>query len=84
MRFHTSDCCTQGAINPCIPAGQGNTQPDGDEAARARDSAENVRRECIGILAESGKIYNLRNVGVRGKTAQRIRTYWLLADFCSF
>ena len=78
MRFQTSDNSVLKEPSTHAFAGQGTIQPDEDGAARVRDSSENVRRECIGILAESGKIYNLRNVGVRGKTTQRIRTYWLL------
>ena len=75
-------------IRPWAPQGRINTTCRGEGvgggASRAGDRSENVRVECIEIFVESGKIRSLRNMGVRGKTAQRIGIYWLPSDFCSF
>lgn len=39
---------------------------------RVDDSPENALREHFGILVESGKIYSLRDMEVRGKTAKEL------------
>lgn len=39
---------------------------------RVDDSPENILREHFGILVESGKIYSLRDMEVRGKTAKEL------------